>query len=315
MELYKYIDIINPKLYLTSIEKKSIKNDKWSWEILLDELNNNIIENENILKFKKHINKNIKMLDLYYKNMEYNKLENVHNENMMLFWQLQNKEIDRMILIEKHDYFLNFKVKMYDNINIMYNILSKLNVKNLNQKQRGIFIRMLKENETYYICIVKLLRKYYRVRNVTPSNDALLFMNIHEVNLDNIFVIKNAMEDNTKIYKNVKLPKKIIERVSNFNKLHIIRKLQKINKINKYANNIITYIKYNKYTINKIQYIIPKHYSLYVIKFNFNYYQNISINNDVFSRIIIKNKLILLIKRNINNIILWKEILSWTHRF
>lgn len=67
MELYQYIDNINPKDYLSLVEKKANEQDKWSWEVILDDINDNIIDTDCIFNFKKQINESIKKLDLYEK--------------------------------------------------------------------------------------------------------------------------------------------------------------------------------------------------------------------------------------------------------
>lgn len=309
MELYKYINIINPKIYLGYIEKKANKENKWSWEILLEDMDNNVIENDYIFEFKNNINKSIKKMDIYIKNKEYNKLENEHNENMILFWKLQNIEIKRMILMEKPDHFLKLKKEIYEKINIIYNILLKLQLKNINEKQEYIFINILKETEHYYKCIINILFYYYNIRNVIPTDDYLLCKNINVLNFENVSLVKYTIENNIKVYKNVKLPKNIIEK-----RYKSIKSSKKI--INILDHDILVFVKH----------IIKKTKCKNVFNINKNNSLIYDTSEYVFSNILIdeKYKYLLLYKKlytfifksyfdnfNSRTIFSWKEILSW----
>lgn len=292
MELYQYIDIINPKDYLALVEKKANEQDKWSWEVILDDINDNIIDTDCIFNFKKQINESIKKLDLYEKNMKYNKIQNEHNKNMLLFWDLQNTEINKMILIEKHEHFLNFYKNIYEKIKIMYNILSKIQLKDINKKQKSIFINMFKDSESYYKCLINILIKYYKSRNATPTDIFFLCKNINVLDLKNISLIKYSIENNIKVYENVRLPKKIIEKIYKPGNLSKNISKRKLNNIFDY--DMIVFVKHIMGKLYFVTYAFPGNVHMYILYI----LRHSGLENNSYNF-------------KINIIISWKEMLSW----
>lgn len=80
IELYEYIDLSNYTSYLNKIEKKAEKNDQFSFKVLLDDFDKNIIYNDDMLKFKKDINKKLDQMEKYFEKGYLLRLEQLNEE-------------------------------------------------------------------------------------------------------------------------------------------------------------------------------------------------------------------------------------------
>lgn len=227
--IYEYLDIVNPINDLKKIEEKSIMVNKWSWEILIEELKKRVIIDSDIEIFIYKVKKNIQLMNTYYINGNIYKINKVNKENQSFFNDLQIKEIEKSC---KHDKFYIFqKNKINDIIDIIIKLFIKMNTI-LNNKQQKILDKMLKEKYYEFNIRSNIIKKINTLNNNFINYDDDLIINIS--NLEDFKIIKQKLIENKKIYDNVVLPRNIIEK----------------NEVNN-INNVSSVCK-NKYSINKL---------------------------------------------------------------
>lgn len=282
-EIYEYIDLNNYTYYLNKIENTALKTNKFSFEVLLEDFDKNIVYNNNILMFINDIEKIIKKMEKYFNLDLISNVEQLHQECLNKFYILINNEINNLIYNKNYKYYLFIKKQIYKKLNLIYNCYNRTKEKKINEKQKLILNRFIKDMVIDYNIRKNVLKKINNINKENISYDDLLYINLNNIN-EMITVIKQINE-NTKIYKKVSLPSEIIIKENNQNYVYYYKYLN-INKknINKYIKNkrIYSYI-----IIINIFYKFKKHvYYIFISFYNeirnillkhiITYYENIS---------------------------------------
>lgn len=212
-ELYKHIDLNNYIYYFNNVEKIAQKSNQFSFKILLNDLNKNVIDNDNIIKFKNKINKKLDKMEKSFKIGLISKVEELHQECLNEFYILINKEINNLISNNNHNYYLFTKQELNKKLILIYNSYIKINEKNTNEKQI-VNLNMFCQNMMKDYNIRKnVLKKYYKKNKELIPFDDILYINLNNINeIENI--IYKINEDN-KIYDEKLLPFKIIIKETN----------------------------------------------------------------------------------------------------
>lgn len=287
--LYKYMDLVDPTNKLYQIEKKGKKEDIYSWKILIDELNENVIMNKNIKDFIEKINKNVSFSNIYYNTINIhidNYIEKINNENSEYLFNLQ--KISLLTEINDLDFYLHQKDKIYKELDI----INKISIKRKNSQINNNNLEKL---------MIKYMNVLEKRKNlISLINNKTLFYNYDDNlikninNEDDLQIAIDRLNKDKIIYRNVKLPRFI--RIKEKNKLimlfniinkeyYFIYKYLK-NKLNNKENmkpynhtNLYKNIKLNKKVfINNIKFIIKMY--IYVINLNFDLW----IKNNKFNK-------------------------------
>lgn len=208
--LYEYLDIVNPVNDLKNIENESIRLNKWSWELLVEKLKQNVIINYDINIFINNILENIEKMDKYYISGNFNKNIDINKKNQELFNKLQYKEILKYC----HD--IDFYKMQKNKINHIINFICKIYDKRysiINIKQQKIFNNMLINNYNEFKIRLNIIIRIYKLKNNIINHEDDLIMNISKI--EDFKIIRNAININKKIYNNIKIPKYIIEKREN----------------------------------------------------------------------------------------------------
>lgn len=204
--LYEYMDIIDPTNKFKNIEKLSEKNNKFTWEILVEDIIENVIINKDIDDFIVKIKKNIEIANTIYNDKI---LLKINKENQELFDNLQIKEINKEIKscnLNKPFYKIQ-KEEIYKYMNIINMVNNKITN---NIEQNVILDKLLKKNIIKLKVRINLIKNIYNNNNnniVSYEDD--LFINIRYHN--DIIVVYDYINNKNKIYYDVKLPNRIIE--------------------------------------------------------------------------------------------------------
>lgn len=235
IHFYEYIDIIDPRNKLSELERKGKRENKYSWNILVDEIKNKVIINNHIEDFIEKVNKNILFSEIYYKS---------NNKNIDMIMEIKNEEnneylfeLQRIILLfslNEENFYNIQKLKIYEELEITEMVYFKLingyhvhdKLKNLICKNIDIF-KKRKE-------VIKLINK--KKEHISYEDDIL--MNIISLE-DMIEALKYIKSSNIK-YKNIILPDFIKIKEINQNPATYID-IQKIEK--EYYDIIINYLK------------------------------------------------------------------------
>lgn len=313
-EIYEYIDLNNYTYYLNKIENTASKTNNFSFKVLLEDFDKNIVYNNNILVFINDIEKNIKKMEKYFNLDLISNVEQLHQECLNKFYILINKEINNLIYNKNCKYYLFIKQQIYKKLKLIYDCYKKSKEKNINEKQILILNRFIKDMVSDYNIRKNVLKKINNVNKENISYDDLLYINLN--NIDEMITIIKQINENTKIYKNVLLPSEIIIKENKQTYICFYKYLNNNKKyINKYIKNkrIYSYIiiinifyKFKKYVYyifisfcNKINNILLKH----IIK----YYENINKEKEIDLYYIDKYKmerLINFVKQGIGGFIL-----------
>lgn len=214
IQLYEYIDIIDPSSKLQQIEKRGEKEDKYSWEIFVEEIREKVIHNEYIEDFINKVNENIKFSKIYYisNNIHIDRLMEMKNkENQEYFYDLQKKIL--LISLNKMDFYCIQKEKIYQEMEFIKKIYIKLkhDEKSNNIK---ILMKMLNQKFEKLEKRINLLRLFYNnIKYRFYENDIIInIKNVEDINLALDFI-----KSNKKVYYNVKLPNIIKIKESNNN--------------------------------------------------------------------------------------------------
>lgn len=231
---YKYIDILDPTDKLGEIERKGKKENKYSWSILVEEINKKVIPNVFINGFISKINENIKFSDFYYiSNNEHidNLMEKKNVENCDYLFNLQKNIL--LCSLEEKDFYLYQKDRIKKEMEMVTMIHFKLMNNKKNEKLKKLIFKYLNifEKRKTLIKLINKKTKYY-----TYDDD--LIINTHSEK--DIKITFDYIKDNTNIYTKVKLPKVIKIKEINNNLLVDIP-----NKNNDYYV-IYNYLKYRK---------------------------------------------------------------------
>lgn len=247
---YEYIDIIDPSIKFKEIEERGKNENRYSWSILVEEIKKKVIRNDFINDFIEKTEKNIKFSNIYYKSI--NKyidlvMEKKNEENQENFYLLQ-----KLILLESLEdkkFYLLQKNKIYQDMVIILKLYNKIN------KTKGslICINKLKEfiHKKLEIFIkrkdlINLINK--KSKNGFMSNEDNIIINIQSEN--DIILALDFIDNNKKIYTNIKLPIFIKIRENNNYPVNLNNEKNKTNDyyiIYKYikATGIINNKKYN----------------------------------------------------------------------
>lgn len=252
IHFYNYLDIIDSRNKMDELEQRGKKEDKYSWSILVDDLKNRIIDNVLINDFIKKINKNIIFSNIYYNTINKyidDTMEEVNKENDELFHEL--KRYMFLYYLDDKDFYLLQKRQLFNEMMIITKIYNKIN----NSKNPVFNVDKLND----FICekleifekrknVIYLINK--KIKKELISNEDDIIINIK--NEDDIIVALDFMNNNKKIYNNVKLPDFIKIREYN-NYYPLILNYENTIKKNIYYINIIiyNYMKYNKIKNNK----------------------------------------------------------------
>lgn len=218
-ELYKYIDLNNCSLYMNKIEKIAEKKDEFSFRVLLNDFDQNVICNDNILKFKKDIIKNLNQMEKYFDQNLLIISEIIHQDCLDKFYKLIKNEINDLINNKNYGYYLYIKDDLYNKLVLICNSYEKITNSYMGQKQLCIINNFIENMMKNYKIKTNILRKYNCFNKELISYEDLIFMN-----LNNIKEAKNVLftiKENNKVYNEKKLFNKIIEIneiKNNFNK-------------------------------------------------------------------------------------------------
>lgn len=202
-EFYKYYDIIDIRSKLFLIEKKAEKENRISWEILIEEIKKNVIINEDIREFIQKTERNNKISNLYFNSINiytHEDQERVNNENIDNFNKMKINLINDNI---QNKEFYNTQKKYINNdinfINLLYKkSCSENNIKI--DKILGDKVEVLQTRRNY-------LYLFYKNKKDFISYEDDLLMNFKYIN--DIKHIDKYLYNNSKIYLHVKLPKTI----------------------------------------------------------------------------------------------------------
>jgi hypothetical protein len=208
---------------MNKIEKIAEKKGEFSIRILLHDLEQNVICNDNILKFKKDIIKNLNKMEKYFHQNLLIMSEILHQDCLDKFYKLIENEINDLIINKNYDYYLFIKEDLYKKLNLIYNSYEKIKKTDIEAKKVYIINKFIENMMKNYRIKINILRKYNCSNKELISYEDLLY-----VNLNNIEEAKNVLftiKENNKIYNEKMLFNKIIEInkiKSNFNKSDII---------------------------------------------------------------------------------------------
>lgn len=213
IQLYEYIDIIDPSSKLQQIEKRGEKEDKYSWEVFVEEIREKVIHSEYIDDFINKVNENIKFSRLYYisNNPHIDRLMEIKNkENQEYFYDLQKKIL--LISLNKMDFYFIQKEKIYQEMEFIKKIYIKLKD---DKKSNNIkILKMLNQN------FEKLEKRINLLRLINNNIKYRFYENDIIINIKNVEDINLALDfirSNKKVYYNVKLPNIIKIKESNNN--------------------------------------------------------------------------------------------------
>lgn len=213
IQLYEYIDIIDPSSKLQQIEKRGEKEDKYSWEILVEEIREKVIHNEYIEEFINKVNENINFSKLYYisNNIHIDRLMEMKNkENQEYFYDLQKKIL--IFSLNKMDFYCIQKEKIYQEMEFIKKIYIKL--KDNEKSNNIILVKMLNQKFDKLEKRINLLRLFNNnIKYRFYENDIIInIKNVEDINLALDFI-----KSNKKVYYNVNLPNIIKIKESNNN--------------------------------------------------------------------------------------------------
>lgn len=208
MELYEYIDLSNYTSYFNKIEKTAEKNKQFSFKVLLDDFDKNIIYNNDILRFKKDINKNLDQMEKYFEKGYLLRLEQLNEECLNKFYNLIENEINKLIREKNCKYYLFIKQGLYEKLILISNSYKKSKENNVNKKQMVILNIFVKNMMKEYIVKINILKKYNCLNKELTHYDDLLYINMNSTNeVDNVL---SQINEYNKVYDKILLPSKII---------------------------------------------------------------------------------------------------------
>ena len=279
MELYEYIDLNNYTSYFNKIENIAKQKNKFSFKVLLDDFDKNIRYNDDILNFKKDINKILIIMEKHFEMGFIYKTEQINKECLNKFYILIENEINKLIYEKNYKYYLIIKKQLYKNIKLMYNSYKKSNEKNVNEKQIVILNEIIKHNIKEYSIKINILKKYNMINKELIPYDDLLYINLNNTN--EIEDILFQIDNNNKLYDNVLLPLTI--NIKEINQGVINNKINIYNLFNfkQFSDESKPVIKNNEHKI-KIVFTIIEKSMIYFICINLFCYKELLIKYEHF---------------------------------
>lgn len=319
-ELYKYINLNNYTTYFNKIQRIAQKKYEFSLKILLDDLDENVIFTDKLLKFKEYIKKSLKQMEKYFANNELIMVELLNQDCVDKFYELVKNEINDLIKNKNYEYYLFIKKELHKKLILIYNSYEKSKNINLNKNQKSVLDEFIRNMLKDYAIKLNILKKYNCLNKELISYDDLLYININDTNeIENVL---NTINEYNKTYNREMLPSKIIIKENNkynmcFYKIKNKNNIKQINKSNKFYNNMILFTKpfinkINQEKFNKYIYCKPIYVHIRTICNNrikeYNYYiKSIKTSNNMkniicYKYVSIYNKVY---KYNIKNLIVF----------
>lgn len=212
----KYMDFNNFKNYFNKIENFAQKNDEFSFKVLFNDFDKNIIYNDNIFKFKNYIKKCLYKMEIYYENDLLFQTDQLNMKCLNAFYELIKNEINRLTLEKDYKYYyLYIKKKLYRKLKSIYDSYKKSLEKIINEKQIVVLNKFIKNIMYEYSTKVNGLKKYNVLNKELTSYDDLLYINLY--NTDDINSVLYEIDKNNKTYNKILLPNKLIIKETNKN--------------------------------------------------------------------------------------------------
>lgn len=212
----KYMDFNNFKNYFNKIENFAQKNDEFSFKVLFNDFDKNIIYNDNIFKFKNYIKKCLYKMEIYYENDLLFQTDQLNMKCLNAFYELIKNEINRLTLEKDYKYYyLYIKKKLYRKLKLIYDSYKKSLEKIINEKQIVVLNKFIKNIMYEYSTKVNVLKKYNVLNKELTSYDDLLYINLY--NTDDINSVLYEIDKNNKTYNKILLPNKLIIKETNKN--------------------------------------------------------------------------------------------------
>lgn len=245
-EIYKYIDLNNYSSYLKKIEKISEKKGDFSFKVLIDDLDKNVICNDKISGFKEDIKKILVQMENYFEKNILIMVELLNQSCLDKFYKLIENEINNLIINKNYDYYLFIKQDLYKKLSLIYNSYKKSKNVNLSEKQKCILDEFIRNLMKDYFIKLNVLKKYDYLNKEIISYEDLLYININNTNeIDKVIYTIN---ENNKVYNTISLPPKIIIReMKEYNicyyKFKDINNIDQISRCNKLYDNGLQFTK------------------------------------------------------------------------
>lgn len=255
-EFFEYYNIIDIRSKLKEIEKNAEKENKISWELLINEIKKNVIMNDTIKEFISKTEENIYISKIYFSAMntitddEHDRINKENNNN----FEIMKTEIIKNN-IGNINFYKNQKHYIYKDI-IFINLLTKKYMKaDINIKNNRI-AELIEDKVKVLKIRTNVLKLFYKNKMDEIIYEDDIIFNISKI--DDIKIVEDYIENNKNIYFYGELPKyiKIKENNKNnilsiFNTYYTFYELYKVIYKNKQLfeeisnNNNIRYLKEN----------------------------------------------------------------------
>lgn len=286
IQLYEYIDLVDPTNKLKEIERRGKKENRYSWCILVDELKKKVVNNVIIDVFIEKVNKNNSFSNIYYNSI--NKhiddfMDKINKENQEYLFELQ--KLFLLISLDDKDFYFIQKNKIYQEMEI----INKINIK-MEKTNDFIKINFLKsilyKNIEIFEKRKNLLRLLNKNNYISYEDDLIININ----NNEDIIKCLDFIKYNNIIYTDVKLPKIIkINEINRNPGFYFVDKTKDLKIICKYFicinfnnKNIIQQPTLKRYILNKDNKKITVFfysYNIYLIKYKYMFTKPLNIKN------------------------------------